>query len=187
MKFKKIKAILIHGNGSGSAKDNWFPYVKQHLEKLGVKVIAEDFPDPVLARAKYWLPFIKKLGADENTILTGHSSGAVAAMRFAEKNKILGSVLVSACYTDLGDEMERKSGYYNHPWDWEKIKNNQKWIIQFASKDDPWIPIEEARFINQELNTDYYEYEHEGHFGADKYYPEFPKLVEVIKTKLVVD
>ena len=182
-----IKVILIHGNGAGTAKDQWFPYVKKELEKLGLKVIARDFPDPVLARAKYWLPFLKKLGADKNTILIGHSSGAVAAMRFAEENKILGSVLVGACYTDLGDEMEKKSGYYEKPWNWQNIKNNQKWIIQFASKDDPWIPIKEARFIHQRLNTEYYEYEHEGHFGADREYPKFPKLVEVVKAKLGVN
>ncbi len=181
---KQIKAIFIHGNGGGTAKDNWFPYVKERLEKLGVQVIARAFPDPVLARAKYWLPFIKKLGADENTIIIGHSSGAIAALRFAENNMILGSVLVGGYYTDLGLDDEKQSGYFDAPWDWEKIKNNQKWIIQFNSKDDPWIPIEEARFIHQKLDTEYYEYEHEGHFGADKYYPEFPKLVEVAKSKL---
>ena len=180
----KIKVILIHGNGSESAKDQWFPYVKKKLEKLGVEIIARDFPDPVLARAKYWLPFLKKLGADESTILIGHSSGAIAAMRFAETNKILGSVLVGGYYTDLGIPDEKKSGYFNREWDWEAIKNNQQWIIQFNSKDDPWIPIEEARYINQQLNTEYYEYEHEGHFGGDKYYPEFPKLIEVVKSKL---
>lgn len=180
----KIKAIFIHGNGGGMASDNWFPYTKKELEKVGVKVTAQDFPDPVLARAKFWLPFLKKLGADENTILIGHSSGAIAALRFAENNKILGSVLVGGYYTDLGDENEKKSGYFDTLWNWEAIKNNQKWIIQFNSKDDPWIPIEEARFVHEKLGTEYYEYDHEGHFGADKPYPEFPKLVEVIKGKL---
>lgn len=180
-----IKVILIHGNGDGTARDNWFPYVKGKLEKLGVKVIAKDFPDLPLARAKYWLPFLKKLGANENTILIGHSSGAVAAMRFAEKNKILGSVLISACYTDLGDEMERKSGYYDNPWNWDAILKNQKWIIQFHSQDDPWIPIQEARFIHRQLNTEYYEYEHEGHFGVEREYSKFPQLVEAVKAKLV--
>ena len=41
-----------------------------------------------MARAKYWLPFLKKLGEDEETILIGHSSGAVSAMSYAENNKI---------------------------------------------------------------------------------------------------
>ena len=112
----KIKVIIIPGNGGGTPQDNWFPYVKNKLEKLGLIVIAKEFPDPILAREIYWLPFLKELGADENTMLIGHSSGAVAAMRFAEKNKILG----------LGLEEEKKSGYFNMPWKWNKIKNNQK-------------------------------------------------------------
>lgn len=179
-----IKIIIIRGNDNSVPDEIWFPYVKTELEKLGLKVINEEFPDPILAREKYWLPFIKDLGADENTILIGHSSGAVAAMRFAEKNRILGSVLIGACYTDLGDENEKKSGYYNRFWEWETIKKNQQWIIQFASTDDPYIPIEEARYIQQKLQTEYYEYTDEGHFGVDKNKTTFPEIVKVIKTKL---
>ena len=180
-----MKAIIIPGNGGGTPKDNWFPYIKKELEKVGIKVIAEQFPDPILAREKYWLPFIKKLGADEKTILIGHSSGAVAALRFAEKNEILGSVLVGACYTDLGLEEEKKSGYYNRPWNWKKIKSNQLWIVLFASADDPFIPIREARHINKNLEPLYFEYKNEGHFGSsEKPKKEFPKIVKIIKSKI---
>lgn len=178
------KAIFIPGNGGGSITSNWFPYVKEQIEKQGVTVIAQDFPDPLLARKEYWLPFIEKLGADEKTILIGHSSGAVAAMRYAETHQILGSVLVGACYTDLGDENEKKSGYYNTKWEWEKIKRNQHWILQFASTDDPYIPIAEARYVHEKLNTEYYEFTDQGHFGGeiDKFV--FPELVTVVVKKL---
>ena len=183
----KPKIIFIPGNGGGSPKDSWFPYLKNNLEKIGCKVVAEEFPDRILAREKYWLPFIEKLAADENTILVGHSSGAVAAMRFTEKNKILGSVLVGACYTDLGIEDEKKSGYYDRPWNWEKIKSNQKWIVQFASVDDPFIPIQESRYINKHLGTEYYEYNNEGHFGTGgKPKIEFQEIVKIIKSKLAL-
>lgn len=182
----KIKAIIIQGNNGGTPQDNWFPYIKEELEKIGIAVIAKAFPDTILAREKYWLPFLKKLGADENSILIGHSSGAVAAMRFAEKNRILGSVLVGACYTDLGLEEEKKSGYYNRPWEWNKIKNNQKWIVLFASVDDPYIPIGEARFIHKNLNTEYFEYTNEGHFGNGNHPKKrFPEIVQIIKQKIV--
>lgn len=116
--------------------------------------------------------------------MIGHSSGAIAAMRFAESNKILGSVLVGGYYTDLGIEEEKQAGYFNRPWDWEKIKSNQKWITQFNSTDDPWIPIEEARFIHEKLNTDYFEYTDKGHFGGDYLKLEFPEIVDYIKKKL---
>ncbi len=180
----KPRIILIHGNGGGTGTDNWFPYVKEKLESLGFSVAAPDMPDNILARANQWLPFLKdSLGADQDTILIGHSSGAVAAMRYAENNKLYGSILVGACYTDLGDDDEKASGYYDHEWQWDKIKSNQNWIVQFASTDDPYIPIEEARHIHHMLNTEYHEDANEGHYGEDKGKVEFPKLVEAVSAR----
>ncbi len=183
---KNIKVIFIPGNGGGSVKDNWFPYLEKELTELGLTVISEDFPDSQIAREKYWLPFLKKLGTDEKTILIGHSTGAIAAMKFAENNKILGSVLVGTYYTDLGEENEKQAGYFDRPWNWQAIKKNQKWIAQFNSTDDPWIPIEEARFVNVMLETDYHEYTDQGHFGGDYIKVEFPEIVEVIKKNLPI-
>ena len=181
---ENVKVIIIPGNGDSEPKENWYPYIQKGLEKIGISVINKKFPDPVLAREKYWLPFIKELGADENTILIGHSSGAVAAMRFTEQDKILGSILVGVYYTDLELEDEKKSGYFDKPWDWENIKNNQQWITLFASVDDPYIPIEQPRYIHQKLHTDYREYTDEGHFGSDKNKKEFPEIIKVIKSKI---
>ena len=124
---------------------------------------------------------LKELGADENTIVIGYSSGAEAAMRYAENNKLFGTVLIGACYTDLGLKNEKEAGYYDEPWQWDKIKNNQKWIMQFHSTDDPFIPVEEARFVHEQLNTEYYEYGNRKHFGDGT---EFPELVKAIKKKL---
>lgn len=180
-----MKAILAPGNGGGSPQDNWFPYLERELPKLGIEVINTQFPDAVLARREYWLPFIKELGADEDTIIIGHSSGAVAAMRYAEDNNILGSVLVGTCYTDLGEETEKESHYYDDPWRWDDIKKHQQWIMQFASVDDPFIPIEEARYVHEKLATEYYEYEDQGHFGHGAAPREtFPELVEALRQKL---
>lgn len=182
---KSPNVILVHGNGGATADQLWFPWVKTQLEAIGVPTIAQTMPDNKLARESIWLPFLRdELNAGENSIIVGHSSGAVAAMRFAETDKILGSVLIGACYTDLGDRNERLSGYYNRPWQWNKIKENQEWIVQFASTDDPWIPIEEARLIHEQLGTDYRESNNQGHFGGDYEKTEFPELVDAIKQKL---
>lgn len=182
---KPIKAILIHGNSGSKPTDLWFPYLKTGLEKLGMKVQAPQFPDGDLARISYWLPFLKMdLQADEHTVLIGHSSGAIAAMRFAEQNRLLGSVLVGAYYTDLGYEKEKLSGYFDTPWNWNAIKKNQNWIIQFASTDDPWIPIVEPRFVRDQLHTEYHEYQDQGHFGGDYNKLTFPEILIAIQSKV---
>lgn len=181
----KIKAIIVPGNGDDNPVDKWFPYITKELGKFDIPVINSKFPDPVLARKDFWLPFLKELKADSNTILIGHSSGAVAALRFAEKNDIFGSVIVGAYVSDLGEENEKISGYFDNPWCWRDIKKNQRWIIQFSSIDDPFIPIQEARIINKELNTEYYEYIDQGHFGSREGKKEFPEMVKALENKII--
>ncbi|MCC8467923.1 MAG: alpha/beta hydrolase [Rickettsia endosymbiont of Eriopis connexa] len=172
-----IKIVFVPGNGNSTTQDNWFPSVKEELEAYNIEVITTTFPDPELARESYWIPFLRaNIKVDDQTILVGHSSGAIAAMRFAEQYPILGSVLVGAYYTDLGIEQEKLSGYFSCSWNWKKIRNNQKWISLFASEDDPWIPIEHARYIHKYLNCEYHEYKNQGHFGGDYVKKEFPEL-----------
>jgi hypothetical protein len=76
-----------------------------------------------------------------------------------EKHKLKGLILVSACHTDLGMESEAISNYYPHadgsnPWDWNAIKSNAQWIVQFHSLDDPFIPIEEARYVAEHVKSE---------------------------------
>ena len=172
-----IKVIFVPGNGGSTTNDNWFPSVKSKLESEGLEVIAAQFPDSILARKSYWLPFLRDtLKVDENTILVGHSSGAIAALCFAQEQMILGSVLVGAYHTDLGIEAEKQSGYFDEEWNWQKIKSNQRWTILFSSQDDPWIPIDEPRYIYTKLQCEYHEYKNQGHFGGDYYKETFPEL-----------
>jgi predicted alpha/beta hydrolase family esterase len=175
------KVVLIHGNGGGTAADGWLPFVERDLRALGLDVINETFPDNVRARAAIWLPHLEALGTDEQTVLIGHSSGAVAAMRHAETHRLLGSVLIGVCHTDLGDPGERASGYYRRPWQWEAIRSNQQWIGLFHSTDDPLIPVDEARFVAARLKCSYFEHADRGHF-VDR--GPFPELVQFVSRKL---
>lgn len=179
---EKIKVIFIPGNGGGSTYENFFPFVQRELIKLGVTVVSPgEYPDAQVGRESVWVPFIESLGIDENTILIGHSTGAITAMRIAETHKILGSVLITPYHTDLGLDNEKEAEYFDRPWNWQAQKDNQKWVIQFNSTDDLFIPLAEARFVHQQLDSEYYELEGKGHF-----YPmdEFVELVEVLKNRL---
>jgi predicted alpha/beta hydrolase family esterase len=175
------KAILIHGNGGCTAGDTWFPWLERELRTLGIAVINETFPDNIKARARFWLPHLEALGADEHTILIGHSSGAVAAMRYAETHRLMGSILVGVCHTDLGDSFEAASGYYREPWQWQRIRDHQRWIAIYNSTDDPHIPIAEPRFVAAQLKCSYFEYTDRGHFTDSR---QFPEIVDYIRRRV---
>ena len=155
--------------------------MERDLAALGLAVVNQTFPDTVRARAAIWLPFLDELGVDEQTVLIGHSSGAQAALRYAETHRVLGSVLVSVCHTDLGDPDERASGYYGDPWRWDDIRRNQQWIGIFHSSDDPLIPVAEARHVASHLACSYYEHTDRGHF-TDR--AAFPELVQFVRRQL---
>jgi predicted alpha/beta hydrolase family esterase len=178
-----VKAILIHGNGGCTAADFWLPWLERELTALGLDVTNQTFPDNVKARAAFWLPHLETLGADEHTILIGHSSGAVAAMRYAEQHRLLGSVLVAVCHSDLGDGFEAASGYYKAPWQWQRIRDNQQWIAVYNSTDDPHIPIAEPRFVAAQLKASYFEFTDRRHFTDSR---QFPEIVDFVKKRIAV-
>jgi hypothetical protein len=50
-----------------------------------------NMPDPVGARESVWLPFMRQeLHVGPDTVVIGHSSGAAAAMRFCETDRVAG-------------------------------------------------------------------------------------------------
>lgn len=166
--------------------DHWYAWLRDELLGRGYEVIAQDMPDSVSAHANIWLPFIEKvLKADENTIIIGHSSGGVAALRYLETHRLLGAIIIGVNYTDLGDEGERESGYYDSPWQWDQIKANATWIAQFVSADDPYIPIDQPHFIHDQLGTEYYEFGDRGHFMVDQNQAnkKFPEIIDLLVSK----
>jgi predicted alpha/beta hydrolase family esterase len=157
--------IICPGNGCNNIRQsNWYGELYNILSEKAIPCICQDFPDPLHARRERWVPFMRSLaekhsstdgGAASNVILVGHSSGAQAALRYAEQYKLRGVVLVSATYSDLGDAHERASGYYpqgeSNLYQFDKMKSNCKNWIQFHSDDDPFIPLFEAEKIRDGL------------------------------------
>lgn len=181
----KSRIVYIHGNQAMHWSFAWAGWLKKELEAKGFPTFFETMPDSIIARSKYWMPFLEEhVKVGESDVLVGWSSGAVAAMRYAEAHKIKGSVLIGACHTDLGDDLERQSGYYDAPWRWDAIKANQEWVVQYASVDDPVIPIAESRFVHERLGSEYYEHEDKQHFGWPIPMETFPDLLEKLLAKI---
>lgn len=105
-----------------------------------------------------------------------YSSGAAAALRYAETHKVFALVLVAAYVSDLGDETERQSGYFDRPWLWTAIKGNCQHIVQFGSKDDPFLPWHEQELVAKETEAEFYPSDSCGHYMNSV----FPDLIKVV-------
>ena len=138
----KLRAVIVPGNGDGDIEhSNWYAWIAGKLrnDERFDEVVLKNMPDPIRARRDIWLPFMRtEMGCDPRTVVIGHSSGAVAAMRLLETDKLHGAVLVSACHTDLGDANERASGYYppsGGPWQYEAMMANAGGNVRAAHVD----------------------------------------------------
>jgi predicted alpha/beta hydrolase family esterase len=175
----KPRFVFVHGNQTSDWRTPWTVWLQQKLASRGYDTHFENMPDPQVARRDIWIPYLRdevKVGPAD--VIIGWSSGAVAAMRYAEAHKILGSILISPCYTDLGDALEKQSGYYDDPWNWQAIKSNQKKIALVFGDDDPYIPQSEFAYIAVHLGPEKLKIPGAGHFEARQDMPELLRYIE---------
>lgn len=179
------RIIFAHGNDTEHWSGSWAHWLKNELGKRGYPTFFETFPDSIMARAKYWIPFLgDHIKAGENDVIVGWSSGAVAAMKYTEIHRLFGSILISPSATDGGDELEEQSGYYDTPWNWDAIKKNQERIDLIYSDDDPYIPQSEFELIGDKLGATVHKLSGKKHFIGD---PTFRELLDVITKQYPVD
>nr|XP_039267215.1 serine hydrolase RBBP9-like [Styela clava] len=180
-----IGELTVPGNGGGDifAECMWYRWVYDKIttEFSDLSLKMRNMPDPVIAREKIWVPFMRdEMKIGENSVIIGHSSGAVAAIRFSEIYKVHGIILVGAYTTDCGLENERLAGYFNRPWLWDKARENTNWIVQFGSEDDPFLDWNEQLEVSKQLNTEFHKFKDRGHFQSIV----FPEVIKVLKDKI---
>jgi len=115
-----LRIVIIPGMGcTPVAHVNWYSWFASEMRnRRGVsECILRDFPDPYQCKESVWAPFVvDEIGLDENTVVVGHSSGAACVMRLLESDqvkKVKGAILVAVAHTDLDEESERRSEYFN--------------------------------------------------------------------------
>jgi len=89
---------------------------------------------------------------------------------------------VSPSYTDLGDKLEKESGYFNKPWQWGKIKANSPKTVLITGDNDPYIPQGEFDTIAKEIDVVRVVVPNGGHFIERS---EFPELLDHIRSTYI--
>lgn len=145
------RVILIHG-WSGSPDDNWLPWLKTELEKLGHEVLAPSMPDtdhPVIGA---WVRHLSEVVGmpDAHTYFIGHSIGCQAILRYLEGigHPVGGAVFVAGWFNL--ENMEEGEEEIARPWIetpivLAKIKAVLPKSTLIISNDDPYGAFEENR------------------------------------------
>ncbi len=79
--------IIIHGS-YGSPEKNWFPWLKEELEKSGCNVFVPEFPTPKSQSLDAWMNVFKgyEHSLNRNSILVGHSLGCAFILNTLENS-----------------------------------------------------------------------------------------------------
>jgi predicted alpha/beta hydrolase family esterase len=91
---RPVNIAIVPGNGAGNVVNaNWYGWLQRSLHNPpSVTCQLKNMPEPLRALESKWIPFMRDtLLCREDTIIVGHSSGAAAAMRFAETYKVAGT------------------------------------------------------------------------------------------------
>ncbi len=177
--------IIVHGIG-GNSHENWFPWLKKELEKLGCSVIVPDFPRSSTPKLDEWLTELHKYNKriDENTILVGHSLGCTFILSALElREKPVNAVFFIAGFTGLLENAELNPlirEFSDRDFDWEKIRSNCRKFYVINSDNDPYVSLDNAYQLALNLAMEVNVVKGEGHFNSSR----FPKLLELIKKEL---
>ena len=183
-------ALILHGTDADHTA-NWFPWLDEELTGLGYKVWTPDLPKADKPSIERYNNFI--LGSDwqfnEQSILIGHSSGAVEILGLLNDPRLPNNLKLKACFLvgafkgSLGwDSLTGMVADFNY----NLIKSRSKELVFIHSNNDPHCPIEDARDLCKQLEGKFIELKDMGHFSGSTTpkLTEFPQLLEIIKEEV---
>ncbi len=175
--------FIIHGV-EGYPKENWFPWLKTELEKLGHKVFVPQFPTPENQSLSNWLEVLEqyKEFLTPATILIGHSLGAPFVLNVLEKYPAKAAVLVAGFVGKAGNQFdEGMKTFAQKSFNWQQIKNNCQNFVVFHSDNDPYVKLEKGQEVAEHLGVEVTLVKSAGHFNKAAGYETFGLLLEKIK------
>lgn len=183
------RVIIIHGS-YGYPTENWIPWLKTELNKLGVEVMVPQFPTPEGQDLSNWLKVLAQYEGKltDETILVGHSVGASfipSAIEYFNR-PIKAAVLVAGFVSQLEKESPllqvMLSTFVDKDFDWERIRILCPEFVILQSDNDPHVSFEKAGELARGVGAEITIIKNAGHFNVNSGYGEkFPQLLERLK------
>jgi len=181
-----MATIFIFHGVNGHPEENWFPWLKSELEKQGQSVIVPQFPHADYPQLDEWLAYFEQWQAlvNNDAIFIGHSLGAAFAMRLLERCKlpVRATFLVAAVWSVMDNQFDPlMTSFTSQPYDWEKIRKNTGEVRVIHSDNDPYIALEKAEALAQNLGVPATLVKNGGHFNETAGYTTFERLLAMMK------
>lgn len=184
------RVFIIHG-WSGSPKNDWLPWLADHLKNKGFEVITPAMPKADFPKIKPWVNKLNKVAAmpKNDDIFIGHSIGCQAILRFLESlddSCQVDKVILVAPWlklTNLESDEEKKIAqpWLKNPLDFNKVKSKAKTFVTMFSNNDPYVPLKaNTKMFKQKLNPKIVIQKNKGHFTQDDGVVKIPEIVEFI-------
>ncbi|MBT3249620.1 MAG: hypothetical protein HN846_00700 [Candidatus Pacebacteria bacterium] len=179
-------ALILHGTSDNPNK-NWLPWLKTELEQRDYKTWVPQLPGADKPNIERYNDFIfsSDWKLDEQSVLIGHSSGAVAILGLLQalptETKVDTCILVGVFKDTLG--WDSLDGLFETPFDWDYIKTKAKRLIFIHSDDDSYCPLEHAQYISGKLDGELIIRSGQKHFSigtAGEKYRQFLFLLELL-------
>ena len=179
--------LLIHGS-FGSPFVNWFPYLRNEIEKRNLVVYTPDFPTGVgYQNYENWSrvleAYISSGIINENTIIYAHSIAPIFVCKFLVDHNIRVKRLVFVCgfnnYFGINEEYDK----VNHTMYFDKLKDVKglaEQIVCFYSKNDPYVKYEAEKEFADIIATKQIVIDDGGHLNSESGYTEFKELLEYL-------
>jgi len=183
------RAVILHGTDGGPDLI-WIPWLKQQFEAAGYEVWAPLLPENHTPNRERYNDFL--FGGEwdfTDNIVVGHSSGAVSVLNVLMDErcpKIKLGVLVSA-WAHGEPVGEWDPGQFDtlfpaEGFNFEHIRKNAEQLVLLHSADDPYCPLEQAKYLATELAAQLIILPHAGHIGHQ--FPKLHELWEIIRPTL---
>ena len=179
----KKNYLILHGS-FGSNKGNWFPWLKEQLEKNNKKVLIPQMPVGVGNQDfENWSNVLNKLDINENTVIIAHSIAPIFVCKYLITNQIKVKKLIIVCgfnnYLGIDSDFDavNKPMFINNYAD---VKLYCKDIVCYYSDNDPYVKYDVEKEFADKLTDKQYVIKNGGHINEETGYTKFEEILKEI-------
>ena len=173
--------LIIHGS-FGSSEGNWFPWLKEQLEKDNKKVLIPQMPVGIdKQNFDSWSEVLNKIDINEFTTIIAHSIAPIFICKYLITNKIKEKKLIFVCGFNNYFGINRDFDTVNGPMyidNYTDIKNYCDNIICYYSDNDPYVKYEVEKEFASSISNKEYVIKGGGHINSESGYTSFEAILK---------